>query len=428
MKHFVPLLVLVASGPLAGCGGSDGAVIGGDDAGAADDGATGRDATSDATSTSDAAPIDGGGDGTSSDSGPCVALASNATDVYVDKRYAGATSTGTAACPFTTILAGISAAASLTGSRTVHVAGAVPTLVYAESAPVAVNTNVTLLGDGPAKTKISASGTCGAGTCAVMVNGGGVVDGFTIVASTGDGIAAALTSPAPIVRNVAASGSMGNGILALGAIVLGPNIVVSNNGGQGVSSTGTGVVHVINGTNVFDSNGANGINLEGGATLQFDGGSAAGNRFNGIRFGATGSLATQTITGLVATGNASGVSAFGGQSIMLRSSSLLTNSNYGLFYSYAIGSVLDLGVANGLGANVFGGATVAKRNTKAGMYLCRSRGPATQVAAGDMFAACAPTQTTLAGCDVAPSAYTDVAYAPAVAGDPVAANPCSIGP
>jgi hypothetical protein len=382
--------------------------------------------------SSGGAPTDGGADATLPDAGPgpCIALAGNATDVYVDKRYASTISTGAAGCPFTTINAGIVAAASLTGTRTVHVAGATPALVYTEAAPVAVNTNVVLLGDGPAKTTISASGTCGSGTCAVMVNGAGILDGFTVVSPGGDGIVASLTAPAPVLRNVATIGSKGNGILSLGSIDVGPNVVASKNGGQGLASTGAGIVHVIgsSSSNAFDGNVANGIDVEG-ATLIFDGGSASGNGFNGIRLGAAGPLATTgTVTGLVAKNNKNtGVSSFGGQNLKLRSSTLLTNGNYGLLYSYVAGYALDLGTAIDPGGNTFG-ATRAAQNPKAGIYLCMSRGPATQPAAADTFAACPPTQTSLAGCDVAPASYTDVAYAPAVAGAPVAATSCIVGP
>jgi hypothetical protein len=80
------------------------------------------------------------------------------------------------------------------------------------------------------------------------------------------------------------------------------------------------------------------------------------------------------------------------------------------------------------GGNSFGVATVAGRNTKAGIYLCNSRGPSTQPAEGDVFAACAPTQTSLAARDASPPSYTDVAYAPAVPGDPVVAGTCTVGP
>ena len=417
--------LLIVVGVLAACGGTDGAI-----SSTADGGGDPADASG-GGGASDGSTADGGTDGPVGDGSACAPLASGASDVYVDKRYSGGSSTGVAACPFTTIAAGVAAAANLTGTRTVHVAGDSPALVYAETVAVTVATNVILLGDGPAKTKISASGTCGVRTCAVSVGGGGTLDGFTVVSPMGDGISTAPAVPPPIVRNVVASGSKGNGILTQGAIDLGPHVVASNNDGEGVSSTGTGSVHVISaagGANAFDHNGGNGINVEG-ATLVFDGGTAVGNTSNGIRFGAAGSLtASHAIFGLVATGNANGVAAFNGQSLKIRSSTLLTNTSYGLAYSYVAGYVLDIGGVGDSGNDTVGGATTSARNAKAGIYLCHSRGPATQTADGDLFGACPPFQTSLSTCDTVPGVYTDVAYVATVAGAPLSAASCGVGP
>lgn len=409
-------------------GGTDGTADGDD---GAVDGTPGETSPTDGTVPPDTTPPP---DGTA-----CAPLAATATDIYVDKRFLGSAPTGTATCPFTTILAGIAALASLTssGTKTIHVAGATPALVYNETDAVFLNHNVILLGDGPATTMINASGGCFGGTCAVAVNGGATLDGFTVTSSSGDGIVANLVSPSPIIKNVAATGSKGNGVSALGAVELGPNIVASKNGGQGVNSKGTGLVHInaasVGSFNAFDNNGANGINVEGGAQLKFDGGNAGGNAFNGIRLAGLpaggGAPPNHTVTGLIAKNNKNtGISAFGGQNLKLRSSTLLTNANIGLVYTYAGTSVLDIGLTTDKGGNTFGGATVASRNGKAGIYLCKSRGTGTQPADSDSFSVCAPTQTSLPGCDTMPTSYTDVAYAPAIAGDPVLATSCTVGP
>jgi hypothetical protein len=375
---------------------------------------------------------DGAAGATLPDGSPCVPLASDATDVYVDQRYTGTTSTGVAWCPFTTIAAGMTAAATLPGTRTVHVAGGTPALVYDEADRILVGANLILRGDGPTMTTISASGAGAGATCAVHVAGGGALDGFTVVSPGGDGIRAN-GNPAPVVKNVSAIGSKNNGIVALGAIELGPNIVASKNGvntgGQGVSSTGTGVVvHVVAGANAFENNGANGIDVEG-ATLQFEGGLTAGNGFNGIRFGLAGDVAaTSTITGLISKNNNTGISSFGGQNLKIRSSNLLSNKIYGLLYNHAAGYTLDLGRTNDAGGNTFGGATVATRSPKAGIYLCKSPGAGTVPAEGNTFAACPPTQTSVAACGTDPAAYADVAYFGAVAGAPATTGACTVGP
>jgi len=343
--------------------------------------------------------------------------------------------TGTHACPFTTILAGLKAAVSLNGMITVHVAGASPALVYMESTSVAVASNIILQGDGPNHTTISASGACGNASlvCAVMIAGGGTVDGFTVTSPGGDGIVAAAASAAPVVSNVFANGSKGAGILALGGVEIGPNTSVDGNGSNGVESPqgASGVLHVAGTGNSFDKNMGNGIDVNGSVTLNFEGGTASGD-FQGIRLAGVapsgGTPVTHTITSLVAQDNTGpgGVVAYNGQTIKMRSSTLTNNSGVGLFYNYLNGSTLDIGDANNAGNNTFGGTTA--RNGGAGLRLCGVSGANSQNAGSDSWGSCAPTQTFLA-CDTAPASYSDVIYAPALsAGVPVVAAPCSVGP
>jgi hypothetical protein len=371
----------------------------------------------------------------------CV-LAADATDVYVDNRYVGPPrATGAAGCPFPTIRQGLAAAANLTAgvTRTVHVAGATPALVYNETGSIVVNANIVVLGAGPGKTTLNASGPCAtpSAACAVIVEASGVLDGFTVVSAAGDGIESDTGAPAPIVRNVVASGSKGDGIVALGGVDLGPNIVASGNAGQGVESMqgATGLVHVLAGTNAFSHNGANGLNIDGAATLKFDGGAALGNALNGIRiFGVSAGLGTvrasHSIAGLDAEANKNtGISAFNGQVLKVRSSTLLANANEGLYYAGAAGGSLDIGTTADPGANAFGGATVATQNGKAGIFLCRvlSAGGGLQPAEADTWAACPPTQTAVVSCDNEPATYADVGYAPP-SGNPVVATTCIVGP
>jgi hypothetical protein len=396
------------------------------------------DAGAEAAATSDAAPAgdaaNGATDATADAPGVCGPLPAGAKDVYVDGRFTGTPQTGVAACPLSTILKGVAAATLLGGAVTVHVAGATPALVYAETGPVTVGASVTLKGDGPARTTISASGACATTTCAVLVSGGGALDGFTVVSTGGDGIVTAAMAPAPVVKNVAANGSKGNGIVALGAAELGPGVAASNNGAGGLQSplAASGRLHVIGTSNAFDGNGGNGVNVDGAATLSFEGGTASGN-FQGIRLaGATAaSGGGHTITSLVASNNKGpgGVVAYGGQTIKMRSSSLVGNANVGLLYNYVNGSTLDLGAgAADPGNNTFGSATAASRNGKVGLRLCGAGAAGTQPAYADLWSSCPPTQTLVA-CDTVVSTYTDIAYAPAVSAvGPVVATPCALGP
>jgi hypothetical protein len=426
-------LVLVAVA--LGCsGGSFDTAVGAEDSSSdvSGDGVTidsGGDTTVDTSPPPDTTPPP---DGT-----PCAPLGPGVSDVFVDKRYLGTAPTGTATCPFTTILAGLGAIATLgaTGIRTLHVAGATPALVYNESDKVLVNHKVVLVGDGPTKTTISATGACnGGGNCAVEVNLDGVLDGFTVTSPGGDGIVANAGSPAAVIKNVSAIGSKLSGIVTLGAAELGPNIVASGNFAQGLASKGVGgLLHVNGGTNAFDGNAFNGITVDGSATLKFEGGTASGNGYNGIRLAGTITAppTAHAITNLVAKLNKNtGISAFNGQTLTIRSSTLLTNSNVGLWYGYAGTGTLDLGITTDAGGNTFGGSAIAARNGKAGIFLCKSRGSLTQPAHADLFANCPPTQTqtSLTTCDPLPTTYFDVAYMAATSGDPVNATSCTLGP
>ena len=406
---------------LAGPSGSDSGASATTDSSASDS-ASGDSGASDAVSDSPTPAADAPSDGS------CHALTASDTDIYVDSRFAGTPQTGALACPLHTILEGIAAANMLGGPRTVHVAGSAPALVYDESGAVTVGTGITLLGDGELRTTISASGACMTGTCAVLVQGGGIVDGFTVVSPNGDGLWTAVGNAAPIVRNVAASGSKDNGIVALGSVQLGPNIVVNDNGGSGVESPAgaTGTVHVVAGLNTFNANHGNGIDLSGSTALDFEGGTASGNG-QGIRI-ASSPPASHTITGLTAKGNTGpgGLVVYGGQTLKLRSSVLVGNTSSGMIYDYVNGSTLDLGTVGDSGGNTFGGMTGSDRNGASGIMLCGA--PTVQLAVGDSWAACPPSQVAVMCGGSAAATYADVLYQSSVAGlDPVS-GACSVGP
>jgi hypothetical protein len=440
------LLVSVA---LAACGGASSSLGGGggdggsesSSGGSADTGTTGTDsggpqgdssfADTGSTSPSEAGASDTG----TSETGPgtCAPLGAGATDVYVDQRYMGSMHTGVQSCPFTTITQGLTAAASLTGTRTVHVAGSTPALVYMEASSLDVTANVILSGDGPGKTTIQASGPCGNTTCAVAVGGGGVLEGFTVTCSGGSGIATSDGMPPPAVRAVLATGSKTDGLIAAANVDLGPGFSANANGAGGVESPAGagGTIHVIGTTNTFDDNMGNGIDVSGTATLNFEGGTANGN-FQGIRVaGATAAAGGHTITSLTASKNTGpgGVVAYNGQTIKMRSSTLTGNTGVGLYYAYVGSGTLDIGTANDSGGNTFAGATTADNNGLAGLRLCGVTAANMLTAAGDAWSACAPAQT-FADCSTAPKNYSDIAYGPALtaAGVPVAVSGCTVGP
>lgn len=423
----IPVLAVLA----ISCGGSafeTGGPDSGVDSGVHDSGA--GDSPSADTGTADA-----GTDGSSPpvDAGVCAPLTNADTTIYVDSRYTGTAPTGAMACPLPTIQKGLTAARTLGGTRTVSVAGSTPALIYDETNSLDVTADITLAGGGVLTTTISASGPCTvgstSGTCAVRVAAGGVLQGFTVTSPGGDGVWTATGAPTPVVHDVAADGSKNDGIVAYASVNLGPNISASNNGNAGVESPAgaTGVVHVILGLNGFDGNAGNGIDLSGGATLDFEGGTANEN-FQGIRID-TMPPGSHTITALTAKANSGpGVVIYGGQTLKVRASSFLGNGASGLYYAYANGSTLDLGTSTDSGGNVFGGKS--SRNTTAGLTLCNA--PAAQPADGDSWVNCPPTQAAIACGGSASSNYTDVAYQyqSGVTGTgpgPIAGS-CSIGP
>ncbi len=444
LAAFLPLALSLpaACGGSAFEAGSGGPDAGPHDSATADSGSPDDSAMADSPA-SDSSPTDGSPADSPApppaEAGPCVPLTSATTDIYVDLRFTGTPATGAQSCPLPTIQAGLSAAKMLGGGspRAVHVAGSNPALVYVENGPLTVGPGITLSGAGALEVAISASGPCSAssmsGTCAVLIEGGGIVDGFTILSPGGDGVwtAAPGSAPNPILRNVAASGSKGNGVVALGSVTLGPNLGASNNGGSGVESPSgsTGTVHVVVGVNNFSQNKGNGIDLSGGAALSFEGGTADGDS-QGIRL-ASSPAASHSITGLTAKNNTGpgGVVVYGGQTLRLRSSTLTGNTGSGLLYNYASGSALDLGTGNEPGGNTFGGMTQSQRNGVAGVMLCSA--PSSQLADGDSWSTCAPSQTAIVCGVSASTGYTDVAYQYASGivstGGPISGS-CTVGP
>jgi hypothetical protein len=241
------------------------------------------------------------------------------------------------------------------------------------------------------------------------------------------------------VHGVTASGAHGNGLLALGGAELGPNFSANGNGngssgGAGVESpqNASGVLHVIGKANAFDDNKGNGIDMNGAAVLNFEGGEANRN-FQGLRLAgpSAGGLSGHSIVALTAHGNIGpgGVVLYSGQTVKMRSSTLTGNSGVGLYYDYINGSTLDIGTAASPGANVFGGATASDRNTVAGLRLCGVTMADQQPAAGDSWSACAPSQTFV-DCKATATGYSDILYGPMLAssGVPVNVTACTVGP
>jgi hypothetical protein len=368
------------------------------------------------------------------DGSGCAALPTGAKDVYIDQRFTGTVSTGAAPCPFKTILEGLRAATTHPTVQIVHVAGTAAGLVYHEADSLAVGANVTLLGEGPLRTGILVQASSGGGA-AVSLEAGAVLDGFSVTAPVGDAVLLANALPAPRVRNAMVSNAKATGIVALGPAEIGPNVTAATNGGNGIWAKGPGTLHIAydpaQGTSSFDKNVLNGINLDGAALLAFDGGTANGNQGMGVRLAGSGAGTAglaHVINGLTASYNANiGIMVSAGQSVKIRSSSLLGNAVYGLYYAYGSAGNLDIGLATDPGGNTFATVSVTTRNKLAGIYLCKPRGQGTQPAIADMWSVCPPSQVAFPGCDTIPPYYADVVYAPPN-GDPLYDSACTAAP
>ena len=449
---WITTLVSLA-GPLVACGsefssGSGGSGPGGTGVGAGGAGAggsgTGAGGTGVGAGGAGAGGAQGGSGGSGGNEPPvCDVLLSGATDLYVDQRFQGQSPTGTETCPFQTINAGVDRALQLGGTITIHVAGSTPALTYAEPDRVIVRPNITLAGDGEAFVHVSASGTCASDPCAVHVLPGGKLRGVTVLtpATNGNGILAGPTvapAVAPVVSHVAVVEVQGNGILAFGALELGPGVVASHNGtgtnsGCGVLIHGPGRLHVLapNGhPNLFNANHLHGIDVLDGAELAFEGGETRDNLDDGIRLdplSAQPPLA-HTVVSLTATGNThNGLAAYGG-TLKLRASTLLQNGSDGLAFNYEATTSLDIGTPDEAGNNVFDGPTAATRNGRAGVFLCTVAGSDVQQAAeGDQWWTCPPTKGTANACNQASLPQSDIVIA---AGGATVADPltCGYGP
>ena len=391
------------------------------DSASSDSGASSDAGASDAPTDSSAPALDAPSDGS------CHPLTAADTDIYVDSRFAGMPQTGALACPLHTILEGITAANALGAPRTVHVAGSTPALVYAESSAVTVGAGITLLGAGALQTTLSASGTCMTGTCAVLVKAGGIVDGLTVVSPNGDGIwtASGNTAPSCATSRPAAPRATASWSWATSSsdqhlrqqqrrlrrrIALGGRGHVAHRGRR---------EHV-------QLRPRQRRGFSGSAALDFEGGTANGNG-QGIRI-AGNPPASHSTTGLTAKGNTGpgAVVVYGGQTLKLRSSVLVGNTNTGMIYDYVNGSTLDLGTIADSGGNTFGGMSAADRNGTSGVMLCGA--PLAQLAVGDSWASCPPSQVAVMCGGSASSTYADVLYESSVTGVNPVSGACGVGP
>lgn len=421
---------------------------GGDETSTAETGdETSTSETGDETSTSETGGDAATGDVASETSGDagCGTLAASAVDVYVDKG-SSKPSVGTTDCPFHSIKEATDLAA--VSGRTIHVKGgtAAAPANYAETGAVVVKTGVILEGDGLTTTKITNAAACtGGSNCAVEVQNGATLDGFTVT-GTGNGIVTGAGDGAATLRNLAVTGAQ-DGILALGMLNITGAVQANNNALAGLhanATTGFRTVKITGTGNEFNENMGQGILVEGQTKLDATGATASTNKGGGIYLQSTVTVANEhLITGFTIKSNGSGAAPAGDgirvastSSLKLRTTVLQQNGHNGLSFSFTTMNALDIGPSGG---NSFSSMTSGNKNGAAGICLQNSLGTGSVDANGNKWAACAlvgasVTQTPITVECSAHTGQVEVAYKKAAAGgnDPLAfaalGAGCSVAP
>ncbi len=261
---------------------------------------------------------------------PCLplTLGGSTEEVYVDKGVAR-TGTGTAQCPFATIVEATSLAAPAASvtRRTIHVRGNTSAPDYNETQAILLAPRVTLTSNydaaspgGVATVRINARGDCatlaGASVfCAVGMDNDARLELVTVRVTTGpttgNGVLTTATLPtgtssAPTIVDVAAENAQEAGIRVLGSAVIGPRVTsTGNQNGVNVGrATGlpqsTLTVHDVltspgMPSNSFSDNRGNGMSIFGDTVATIEGASITNNGGQGVVVG-TPYTATTTVS------------------------------------------------------------------------------------------------------------------------------------
>jgi len=319
------------------------------DAGGVDGGHPGDATVPDGTAT-DGAATDAAKDvvtheGGAKETGPACGQPTTLSGVYVDSAGGSSAGTGSLFCPKATVEDGVAVAASLAspaGGVTVYIDKGT-TGTYTLPTTLEIPANVTLHADLISNVTLNGTGAASCTTtpalpCTLLVDYGASVFGVAVTSSKGNAIVTqakpspSSTAVAPTLQSVTASSNpLGSGIVALGDVVVGPNVSASGNAVDGLSSVGPGTVNVMasmtnSSVNHFNSNMLHGISVTGPAILTFGGGTASSNKGNGIYLGDTtvvgtagmGTTVTHGITSITADSNGgSGIYVVGASSVHL---------------------------------------------------------------------------------------------------------------
>lgn len=459
MRSFALVLSCVA---ITACGGSSGDTTGSDDSSVADDSTSGdgsNDASSDARADgkTDGSIVDSssevsdvGGDSTKSDvtsetpdtrpsvDAGCVAVDATTTDLYVDARVV-TSGKGSGPCPFKTILEATAVSLGVGVTRVIHVAGSTPALDYKEA--VSLAGSITLLGDGPDKTKISGHASCPSQVlgdygvpvqCIVALSNGAALEGVTVDGGGGGTppMGVATTGTAKVYVRSTKVQNAGDGVLVYAPTEM-TELDSENNGTSGIECrSAAGSVTLSGGAtrSVLANNAIDGVKALPGCALvltdvDIHDNSALGIHVNGAPKPTT--PPSHVFTRIAVTNNGGG-SAFSGAGVFsgnlkVRGSTFTGNANYGLEFnaSYAV----DLGTSADPGKNVFGGSSTATLDACAGVHATSTAATGSVPAQGNAWAQCPPAQGTSCGATSTP----DIVYSGSAA-DPLSTAGCTVGP
>ncbi|MCC6999451.1 MAG: right-handed parallel beta-helix repeat-containing protein [Deltaproteobacteria bacterium] len=408
----------------------DAAMMG--DAALAGDAALGLDAAMADAQPADAQPADAQpADAQPADAAGCGALAADPTDVYVD-RSATTTSVGTQACPFHSIREATLLTAPA-GSRIIHVRGGTPAFVYSETGPIAVRAREHLQGDGETLTQVTGVARCSVFDCVVTLAATARLSGFTV---TGAAVEIPTGADGAAVDHVTVTGSNNDGFYVRATAQL-SNVTARANQRHGLDAR-TGTVTITD--SHFDGNDDDGVHADRQVVIDFRRGSASNNTLLGIALQDSATVSSSrmhTLTDVVIERNLGfGIEVGSTASLRLRNT-VMRQNEVGLVFtpSSATGNLLDLGTATagGAGGNVFAGNVAGSRNLRSGLCIQQSGAAGSQVAEGDTWSVCPPSQRRITGpfC-VSQNTYADVGYVQAsgVTDAPPLAAPasCTVGP
>jgi len=356
---------------------------------------------------------------------PCTELAMNPPIVYVDKRSAR-TAKGTADCPFLSIkdaLAFVNGLPSGSGRHQIRVAGgAVGSPVVYDEPMLVLKWQTTLTGDGIGRVVITGGGTCGEGTCMMLMEGGSTLEGVSLDAKLVAKVPIAM-GPAwlttALVKSTEITGTKDDKSPAIyvegaGAAEIGPDVRIHDNGGHGVLvKTGVLKIASVAGSPVQLHRNLVGVQMVGGRLDMSGPTEVVKNKLHGVVI--VNNERYNAIDGLIATENVgTAVYVDGGASLKLRRSKLLSNDT-GLFFRFAGTNELDLGTALDPGGNTFSMTSVTNKR----MAICLPAARTTSSAArGNGFASCPPTAAAMTeamnACELVPSgSYKDIYFASA---------------